>query len=193
MIKVGLTGGVGSGKSVVAEFLNVCGIPVYNSDREAKCLMGSSSIIRNHLIDLFGVNAYINNELNRKYIAEIVFRENEKLLKLNEIVHPAVRIDFEKWAKVQSSNICVVESAILFESGLAERLDRVMAVASPDTQRISRVMKRDGLSDLQVQQRIDAQMDSQLLLAKADYVVINDENRPLIPQILDILHALSHS
>ena len=193
MIKVGITGGVGSGKSVVSELLRLNGIPVYNSDSEAKRLMHTSANIRRLLTDLFGEEAYVGKSLNRNYIANLVFGNVERLGRLNAIVHPAVRSDFNEWAVNQHSDIIVVESAILFESGLSSHLDKVIAVTAPLETRIARVVKRDSLSKEQILQRILSQTSEEERLRLSDFVVINDENQLLIPQISAILNDLRRS
>jgi dephospho-CoA kinase len=193
MIKVGITGGVGSGKSVVSELLRLNGIPVYNSDSEAKRLMQTLANVRRLLINLLGEEAYVGKSLNRSYIANLVFGNVELLGRLNAIVHPAVRSDFNEWAVNQHSDIVVVESAILFESGLSPHLDKVIAVTAPLETRIARVVKRDSLSKEQILQRILSQMSEEERLRLSDFVVINDENQLLIPQITAILNDLRRS
>ena len=193
MIKVGVTGGVGSGKSVVSELFRVNGIPGDNSDNEAKRLMQTSANMQRLLTDLFGEEAYVGKSLNRNYIANLVFSNVELLEKLNAIVHPAVRSDFNEWAVNQHSDIVVVESAILFESGLSSHLDKVIAVTAPLETRIARIGRRDSLSKEQILQRISSQMSEEERLRLSDFVVINDENQLLIPQINAILNDLRHS
>lgn len=187
MIKLGLTGGLGCGKSTVAELLRVSGIPVYDSDREAKRLMNTSSDLRSKIIDLFGDKAYLDETLNRSFIAAQVFGNPHLLQSLNSIVHPAVRRDFEDWATRQSLHIVAVESAILFESGLSAHLTQVIVVTAPLELRVRRVMARDQLDLAQINQRIASQMDEQQRISKADFVIHNDEKCALIPQVEGIL------
>lgn len=193
MIKIGLTGGLGSGKSVIANYLRINNIPVYDSDAEAKRLMHESAVIREGMIALFGENCYVGGLLNRSLIANLVFNNADLLANLNAIVHPAVRNDFNEWARNQHSGIVVVESAILFESGLSSHLEKVIAVTAPLEIRIARVVRRDSLSNEQILQRISAQMSEEERLRLSDFVVTNDENHLIIPQISAILNDLRRS
>lgn len=193
MKRIGLTGGVGSGKSVVAEILRIMGFSVYNSDAEAKRLMFNSLILRQQLISSFGDSTYTDEGLNRAYLADLVFQDPQKLRRLNEIVHPVVRADFLAWCEHQSADLIFVESAILFESGLANHLHRVVCVDAPEIDRLARVRRRDGLSNTQITQRMAAQMQRSELLKNSDYVLCNDESTLLLPQIEEIIAALRRS
>lgn len=190
MIKIGVTGGLGSGKSVVSNLLLICGVPVYNSDAEAKRLMNDSISIRRKVIELFGETSYEEGRLNRRFVAQCVFHNRDLLRQLSAIVHPEVRKDFLRWATAQASCIVAIESAILFESELSPLLDKIIAVSAPVDTRIARTIARDNLSEEEVRLRIDAQIDDETRECLADFVVINDYSRPIIPQINQILSTL---
>ncbi|MFZ4456262.1 MAG: dephospho-CoA kinase [Bacteroidales bacterium] len=193
MIKIGVTGGLGSGKSVVSNLLQINGIPVYNSDTEAKRLMNTSNTIRRKIVDLLGDSSYSDSQLNRSYVAQRVFGDTDMLRQLNAIVHPEVRKDFLQWSSIQNRDIVAIESAILFESELSPLLDKIVVVSAPIELRIARVLARDGLSEEQIRLRIEAQMDDETRECLADFVVVNDRSRAIIPQINQILKELRNS
>ncbi len=173
---IGLTGGIGSGKSLVANYLAQKGVPVYNSDLHAKELMNFSVDLKQKIIELLGENAYQNNELNRAYIGEKVFKNPELLQKLNAIVHPMMRKDFEDWIENQKKNnhkFCIKEAAILFESGAYKNCNYIVVVTADEEIRTQRVMKRDSITKEQVLQRMNQQMSEQEKINKADYVITN--------------------
>lgn len=193
MIKVGVTGGLGSGKSVVSEFLKLRGIPVFNSDIEAKKLMNSSAVLRRKIIQLLGESSYDGNQLNRSYVSQAVFGDAELLKKLNAIVHPEVRKAFAQWMSTQKTKIAAIESAILFESQLAPLLDKIIVVSAPIDLRIARVRMRDNLPKEEILLRIESQMDDETRECLADFVVKNDSSHAIIPQINQILKELAGS
>ncbi|MDC6386829.1 dephospho-CoA kinase [Flagellimonas taeanensis] len=156
---VGLTGGIGSGKSTVAKMFRELGVPVYDSDSEAKQLMASSSKVRNAIINLLGEAAYQKKELNRPFVAEKVFKDPRLLQKLNAIVHPAVREHFKEWAKDQNAPYVVQETALIFENGAQDHYDRIILVTAPLDVRLKRVMERDGVGPKTVLERMKNQMD----------------------------------
>ena len=173
MIRVGVCGGIGSGKSTVCEIFARHGVAVYNSDQRAKALMNESQPLRREIIELFGEESYEGGELNRHYLASQIFGNKEQLAKLNAIVHPAVIEDFVAWAAEQEGDYCIVESAILFESGLNEAVDKVVAVLAPRPLRVERAMQRDGATREQIEARIDAQMCDDELMRRADFAIVN--------------------
>lgn len=191
MIIIGLTGGIGSGKSSVAELLFTLGIPVYITDFEAKRLMNASKLLRLELTELLGEEAYLNDFVNRPFIAKKIFSNRDLLLQVNKIVHPIVRRDFKDWVSSQTSKAVVVESAILFESGLVDVVDKVIVVTATLEQRIARVVLRDQTTEELVRKRIEAQMDDQERMGRSDYVITNNEEDPIIPQLLAILTELA--
>lgn len=173
MIKVGITGGIGSGKSTVCRLFACRGVPVYDSDREAKRLMAEDVVLQQAIMARFGEAAYVNGILDRKYLAERVFGDPQALAALNALVHPAVVRDFAKWAERQEGDYVILESAILFEAGLEGMVDRVVAVLAPEELRIERACRRDGASEEAVRRRIAVQMSDDELRRRADYTIVN--------------------
>lgn len=173
MIKVGITGGIGSGKTTLCRILEEFGVAVYYSDDRAKALMGNSETLRRELVAEFGDEVYQDGRLNRLWLAERVFRNPERLAALNAIVHPAVMADFDRWAEEQCGPYVVLESAILFSAGLAERVDCTVAVLAPLPLRVERATSRDGADAEAVKRRIAAQMSDDELAARADYTLVN--------------------
>lgn len=193
-IRVGITGGIGSGKSFVAKIFKTLGVPYYDADKEAKVLMSTSSEIKNALISEFGPDTYFEDgALNRKYLSACVFNDSNKLTKLNEIVHPVVIAAADEWANQQSAIYSLKEAALLFESKSYKKLDYTIVVTAPIELRISRVKQRDGASREEVLQRIDKQMPEKQKVAMADFVIINDEIKPLLPQIIKIHNTIINS
>lgn len=170
---VGLTGGIGSGKSSVAGFFKELGVPVYNSDEEAKLLMAESAEVKKAIIDLFGPSAYQKESLNKKLISQIVFQDKEKLKRLNEIVHPAVRRHFEDWVVNQSAPYIIQETALIFENEMQDNYDVIILVTAPEDSRIERVIKRDNSSISQVKARIKNQLPDAKKVPLADYTIEN--------------------
>lgn len=159
MIIVGLTGGIGSGKSTVANMFRELGVPVYDSDLEAKQLMTSSTEIKRSIIALLGRKAYLNDDLNRRFIANKIFKDPELLQKLNAIVHPEVRKHFLDWTSNQTSNYVVQETALIFENGAQDKYDYVLLITAPTEVRLQRVIDRDGTSEKDILDRMNSQMD----------------------------------
>jgi dephospho-CoA kinase len=187
-IKVGLTGGIGSGKSIVARIFESLGVPVYYADDAAKDLYRTDPVLRQAIIDQFGPEAYTDGELNRKYISGIVFSSSEKLEKLNSLVHPATIRDAEKWLSAQTAPYAIKEAALIFESGSHRHLDHVIGVVAPESLRIKRVMARDHVTEEEVRRRMNNQIEDRIKMKLCDFVIYNDEKQLLIPQVLDI-HA----
>ncbi len=187
-VRVGLTGGIGSGKSIVARIFEVLGIPVYYADVAAKNLYRSDPVLRQEIISHFGQGAYVNDELNRKYISSIVFSSPEKLELLNSLVHPATIKDAEKWLMAQTSPYAVKEAALIFESGSHRDLDYVIGVFAPLPLRVKRVMARDHITEEEVRQRMNNQVEDRIKMKLCDFIIHNDEKQLLIPQVLEI-HA----
>ncbi|MPQ47922.1 dephospho-CoA kinase [Marinifilum sp. N1E240] len=187
MLKVGLTGGIGTGKSIAGKVFSLMGIPVYISDIEAKRLMNENLIIREQLIAKFGKNVYLRNkQLNRKYLADIIFNQPDALKEVNAIVHPVVREDFTKWCEANKEAPYVIqESAILFDTGLYKNFDKIICITAQEEVRISRVIKRDKVSEKSVKERIENQISEAVKVAKSDYVIYNNSEL-IIPQIISI-------
>lgn len=191
MIRIGITGGIGSGKSVVSRIMTVMGIPVYNSDAEARRLMNTDFVIREELISLLGEGVYREGELNKPLLSSYLFANPENANRINSIVHPRVREDFCQWASDNSlADILAQESAILFESGFADMFDKTVMVYAPLEIRVARVMQRDGLSEEAVLQRVQRQMDDDRKKLMADYVIVNDDITPLIPQVEKLVGSI---
>ncbi len=190
MIKVGITGGIGSGKTTVCAIFERLGVPVYYSDKRAKDLMQEDKQLVLQIRNLLGESAYNEDKsLNRVFIAEQVFGNESKLLTLNELVHPAVKKDYESWASILENKgypYCIKEAALLVESGSYKDLDKLIVVTAPVEDRISRVIARDGTTAEQVKKRIDAQLPDEQKLKLADYVIINDKATDLVPQVTKI-------
>jgi dephospho-CoA kinase len=183
MIKIGITGGIGSGKSVVSSLFNIYDIPVYLADIEGKRLSDESSDIRKKLVDLFGEEIYIDNKLDRPKLASFIF-SNEKLMeKVNKIIHSVINKDFKYWVRHQDARLCALESAILFESGFEKEMNVVLMVYAPVELRLTRVMQRDNFTEAEVMKRMNRQMSDVLKREKSDYVIVNNDIQPLIPQI----------
>ncbi len=185
MLKVGLTGGIGSGKTTVARVFTNLGIPVYFADIESGKLMETSSELIHSIKNLFGEDSYIGNVLNRKFIANIVFEDADKLRKLNQIVHPAVHHHFEHWAEEQQDfPYLVEEAALLFESGVWKNFDFMLLVTAPLNKRIERVMARDGVKEEDVLNRIKAQMPDEDKIPLANFLIFNDDQTMVLQQVL---------
>lgn len=187
MFKVGITGGIGSGKSTVCRLFAARGVAVYDTDAAAKRLMGEDETLKRAIIDRFGAESYTAEGLNRPYLAAQIFGNEEAREALNGLVHPAVTADFERWAEEQAGDYVVLESAILFEAGLDNHLDRVVAVLAPRALRLERTMKRDGATRDKIEQRMDAQMSDDELRERADLSLVNifEEELEALVQELD--------
>ena len=185
-LRIGLTGGIGSGKSTVAKIFEVLNIPVFYADAAAKELMNSDAFLRQQLMNAFGEDTYINNALNRAHLASVVFKDAYQLERLNAIVHPATIAAAERWFAQQSLPYVIKEAALLFESGSAAGLDYIIGVSAPQHVRIQRAAKRDDISPEQVQQRIDKQIDESIKMKLCDFVIANDEQQTLLPQVLKL-------
>lgn len=191
MLKIGLTGGIGSGKSTVAKVLEVLGVPVYYADEAAKELMHSNELLKQQLILHFGKETYFEDgQLNRKHLSSIVFNNKEKLEQLNSLVHPATIADAKEWFSKQQSPYVVKEAALLFESGTAEGLDYIIGVTAPAALRIKRVMDRDGVTADEVKRRMANQVDDTLKMKLCDFVLYNNEQELLLPQVLTLHNEL---
>lgn len=191
MVKVGVTGGIGSGKSLVCSIIESMGFLVYHADIEAKKLTDTHPAIINGIVDLFGKDIYINGILDRKQVGKLVFGNDLLLAKLNAIIHPVVGDNFAKWTQDNSEHkILFKEAAILFESGASQWVDKVVAVWASQELRIKRVMQRDGVSELDVRKRMQHQLSEKDLLNRSDYVITNDEESLLIPQVSKVVNDL---
>lgn len=192
MLKTGITGGIGSGKSIVCKIFFQFGIPVYDADDAAKKIMNSDEELIARLKNEFGKHIYDDeNTLNRKELAKLVFSDSEALSKLNSMVHPAVGKDFEKWLAINSGAAYILkEAAILFESGANNGLDYFITVTAPVEIRIKRVMKRDNVTEEHVKAIVNTQMREEERILKSDFVIANDNEQLVIPQVMDLHNRL---
>jgi dephospho-CoA kinase len=190
MLRVGLTGGIGSGKSTVAKIFEVLGIPVYYADEAARHIMNTDEELKKSIINEFGDESYVNDQLNRPYIASLVFNNAEKLDLLNSLTHPATIRDAERWMQRQSSPYVIKEAALIFESGSAENLDYVIGVYAPLLLRIKRIMDRDDITRDEVMQRINNQIDEDIKMRLCDKVIVNNEQQLIITQVLPLHEQL---
>jgi dephospho-CoA kinase len=194
MIIIGLTGGIGSGKSTVLSFFKELGAATYIADIEAKKLMNSDSELIAGIKTLFGDEAYTNKELNRNYISTIVFKNKEKLVALNELVHPKVKEDFKNCVKNTNASIIIYEAAILFESGSSKLCDYVITVLANFEDKIARIIKRDGVSKEQITERMQHQISDENKIRKSNFVVYNanlSETKIQVSTIYNILNKLA--
>lgn len=187
MKRIGITGGIGSGKSVVSNLLRVMGYPVYDTDSEARRLMNSQPELQAQLSDAFGADIYTDGVLNRPLLASRTFGNPGQVARLNAIVHPAVRHDFEQWACKRQEPVGFVESAILYESHFDRLVDEVWLVTAPEALRIERVLQRSGLSADEVRRRIASQMSDEERRRRATHVIVNDGCESLIATVLSLL------
>ena len=186
MLKIGLTGGIGSGKTTVAKVFKQLGIPVYASDDRAKALMTEDVALRSALCSQFGDKAFVDGILNRAYIASKVFYNKKALEQLNALVHPAVEADFLAWYDIQISPYIIKEAAILIESGGHKRLDQIILVQAPEEIRISRVLKRDGGEQSHVLARMKEQWSDMQKEAHAQHIISNDGKSSVLEQVLKL-------
>ena len=174
-IKLAITGCIGSGKSVVSRMMNVLGVPVYDCDSNAKRLMTEDAFIISELKRMFGEECYDDDgTLNRRYVASRIFTDKGNINRVNALVHPVVKRDFEEWATRQNSNVVAVETAILYESGMVESVDKVLVVWAEKETAIERTMERSGMNRVQVENRMNNQMGVDELLLMSDYSLYND-------------------
>lgn len=191
MLKVGVTGGIGSGKTLVCNVFSTLGIPVFNADDEAKTIINTDKDVISAIKDLFGNDIYVNNSIDRKRLAEIIFNNEQSLTKINSLIHPKVRIAFKRWC-LQYGNLPYViqEAAILFETDAYKELDLTITVQASEVTRIKRVMQRDIVTQEKIKERIKNQMSDKERLKLADFVINNDDDTMVLPQILEIHQKL---
>ena len=190
---VGLTGGIGSGKTTVASYFTELGIPVYIADHEAKALMNESEEVKGGIMALFGGEAYIDGTLNRKYIAGVVFDDPEKLEALNTIVHPKVALHFDRWKDTKGSPYVIYEAAILFEKGGYKKCDYTILVTADHQTKIERLKKRDNLSVSQIEARMDNQWPDEKKRKLADFIIRNEELSTTQKEVIKIHQTLLQS
>lgn len=186
VLRIGLTGGIGSGKTTVAKIFELLGIPIYYADDAAKRIMNEDEELQVAIQKQFGKEAYNNGELNRAYLSAKVFNDPFQLEILNSLVHPATIRDAAKWMNQQKTSYTIKEAALIFESGSAEYLDYVIGVYAPAELRIKRTMERNHLSYDEVIQRMNKQLDENMKMKLCDFVIYNDEEHLLIPQVIEL-------
>lgn len=190
-ITVGLTGGIGSGKSTICRLFKILGVPVFEADWVAKKLLNNNEKVKSEIIRLFGDGVYTaKGTVDRKKLAGIIFNDEIQLRKVNEIVHPKVREEYKKWLKKQDSAYVIHEAAILFESGFYKMMDFSIMVAAPEKQRIEWVMKRDGVTEKQVSERMARQWPDEKKQKLADVVLHNNNKDLIIPEIMKLDNSL---
>jgi dephospho-CoA kinase len=190
MKKIGLTGGIGAGKSMIAKILATMGFPVFYSDQVGKELMSTDSNVQSKIKTIFGDEAYFGGQLNRRYIAEKIFSDEKLKEEINSIIHPAVRSAFNEWANNQNAPFVFNEAAILFETGAYKNFDFNVLVSAPLDLRLQRVLKRDKTSTKEVHGRMENQWSDEKKRVLADFEIVNDNNSLIIPQIHKLLSEL---
>ncbi len=190
MIKVGLTGGIGSGKTTTAKIFELLGVPVYYADDAAKKIMNEDKQLKAAIQKQFGEESYRDGELDRNYLASKVFNDSFQLEILNSLVHPATIRDASNWTSQQTTVYTIKEAALIFESGAAEGLDYVIGVSAPSQLRIKRTMERNNVSYDEVVKRMNKQLDEKIKMKLCDFIVQNDEQQLLIPQIIELHQKL---
>jgi dephospho-CoA kinase len=190
MLKIGLTGGIGSGKTTVAQIFEILDIPVYYADQAAKDLMNQDPELRKQIVSAFGAEVYKEGTLDRGYLAEMVFADPVKLDLLNSFVHPATFKDASSWMQKQKTPYAVKEAALIFEAGLEKFFNYIIGVTAPETLRLERVIRRDNTSAENILKRMQQQMDEREKISRCDFVIINDGIQALLPQVLEIHRTL---
>ncbi|MFM8741642.1 MAG: dephospho-CoA kinase [Cytophagales bacterium] len=186
-LQIGITGGIGSGKSLVCKIFSCLGIPVYDADSRAKSIMTTDGIVMEQIKTEFGSLSYNSDgTLNRSYLSQTVFNDAAKLKKLNELVHPRVALDAQQWVATHRDQKYVLrEAALLFESGSYQLMDKIVVVTAPETLRVTRVLTRDSHRTTEdVVKIIRNQMDEKEKISRADFVLVNDETELLVPQVV---------
>lgn len=186
MIKVAITGGIGTGKTTILSMFADKGIPVFNSDEIAREIMNTNPLLKNEIITAFGDKAYDKNKLNKKYLSNVVFNNETLLKKINSIVHPYVADEFNSWIKKQDSKYIIYESAIIFENQGEGFFDKIICVTAPEDDIISRVMKRNNFSKDKIKSIINRQLPNEAKIQKSDYVIENVDISKLSDRVLEI-------
>jgi dephospho-CoA kinase len=190
MLKVGITGGIGSGKSLVAQLFTLLNVPVYYADDAAKQIMNTDEDVRKLLIKHFGDDTYIGSNLNRQWLATKVFNNPEQLQLLNSIVHPVVIKHANQWIQQQQTAIVIKEAAIFFESGSYKEMDVMIGVYAPKELRLERVARRDASNRVAIEERMSRQMNEEEKMKRCDFVISNNEESLLIPQVIELHNKL---
>jgi dephospho-CoA kinase len=190
MLKIGITGGIGSGKSYVCQILEKMGYAIFYSDLEAKKLMIQNKVLIQKIKNIIGGHAYLDNELNKPIIRNFLFQNEVNKEKLNALIHPFVYQEFEKWTNTIQKEIVFNESALLFETNSYKRFNKTILVTAPEEIRIERLIKRDSLNIEEIKKRFNAQLNDSIKSKKADYIIENDDKKLIIPQINKMLEQI---
>lgn len=192
-LQIGITGGIGAGKSLVCRIFGILGVPVYDADSRAKSVMTTDGILMNQIQKEFGLLSYHKDgSVDREYLAKAVFSDEEKLKKLNALIHPRVALDYEQWVEKQKSKYVLKEAALLFEAKSDKVLDKIIVVSAPEELRIKRVLQRDShRTEQQIKDIIRNQLSEEEKIKRADFVMLNDEKKLLIPQVLELHSVLT--
>lgn len=187
MKEIGITGGIGAGKSTVSRIFKTLRVPVYDADKRAREITDTDKAVRDSVVEILGAKSYDEQGLNRKYVAYKVFQDGELLAQLNQIIHPAVAVDYRKWVSLQASNYILREAALIFETGSDASLDAVILVTAPRDLRIDRVLHRDSQRDRQqIEDIMSNQLSEEEKTKKANYIIFNDGIQMVIPQVLTL-------
>lgn len=186
IFRLGITGGIGSGKSTVCRVFNVLGLPVFSADDEARIIMDTDPGLKEDLSELAGRDLYAGGQLDRNKLASLIFNDRRLLDRVNALVHPRVFSRYHEWCEKQQADYVIFETAILFESGAEKYVDKTLAVAAPLEERIERVMGRNQMSRDQVMERVKNQISEEEIIKRSDYIIDNSENIMIIPQVMDI-------
>ncbi|MDR3235891.1 MAG: dephospho-CoA kinase [Prevotellaceae bacterium] len=186
MITVGLSGGIGSGKTLIAHIFATLGISVFYADEAVKALYDADTGLRHTLIDLLGGDIYKDGHLQRKRMASLIFANDTLMQKVNALTHPKVMLQFEQWAQQQPSPYVVLEAAILFESGSDKKMDYTIAVTAPEPLRITRAMQRDNATEQEVKNRMKQQWNDEQRNGKANFIIMNDNEQAVLPQVITV-------
>lgn len=189
MLKIGITGGIGSGKSVVTRIFKILGIPVLDADSFAKDLMANNAEVREQLTAVFGASIFKAGQLDRQALSKMVFNDKAMLARLNGIVHPAVKKYGHQWMEAQNAPYVVKEAALFFESGSDKDMDIMVGVSAPESLRLARAMQRDHANEADIRKRMSNQMDEAEKMERCDHIIFNDEQHSLIQQVVH-LHNL---
>jgi dephospho-CoA kinase len=193
MIKLGITGIIGSGKSIVSSILRILEVPVYNADVEAKRIMNTNKVVQNKIIKIFGSDSYTNNELNTKHLSAQIFGNESNRLLMNSIIHPTVKSDFVKWTSQQKTEFCAIESALIYEADFDNILDKIIMIESPINIIVQRITSRDNISKTEASKRIETQKFNLSKSLSPDYIIINDNANSLIIQCLSIIKKIKQN
>ena len=191
ILRIGLTGGIGSGKTTVAHIFETLGIPVYYSDDAAKKIMNENVVLQQQIIQHFGEESYINGQLNRPYLAGVIFNNDEKRTLLNSLVHPLTIDDANNWMLQKNTPYAIKEAALIFESDVWKHLDKVIGISAPYELRLQRAMQRDNINREAVEARMAKQMNEEEKMKRCDYILYNDEQQLLIPQVIALHERLT--